>query len=124
MLCQADGLLDPYIQKIRSARICVNVSGQFLLRSKTSFASGAKCVVVSVDYRLAPENPYPAAVEDAVESLEWVVANKTELNANLNKIATGGSSRCAWSILTYNSRIEILFSAAGILQQFLLTRLH
>ncbi|KAI0296161.1 Alpha/Beta hydrolase protein [Russula brevipes] len=34
--------------------------------------SGAKCVVISVDFRLAPENPYPEAVEDAIEALQWV----------------------------------------------------
>lgn len=56
---------------------------------------GAKCVVLSVDYHLAPENPYPAAVEDAVDALEWVVKHgKHELNINTAQIAVGGSSRC------------------------------
>lgn len=56
--------------------------------------SGAKCVVVSVDYRLGPEQPYPAAVEDAVESLQWVCTNgKAELGINTDQIAVGGSSR-------------------------------
>ncbi|KAF7346177.1 Abhydrolase-3 domain-containing protein [Mycena sanguinolenta] len=37
----------------------------------TNMCSRAKCVVLSVDYRLAPEHKYPTAVEDAVESLDW-----------------------------------------------------
>lgn len=54
----------------------------------------ANCVVVSVDYRLAPENPYPAAVEDAVEALQWVVSNgSSEIRINPSRVAVGGSSR-------------------------------
>ena len=50
--------------------------------------------MISVDYRLAPENPYPAAVEDAVDALNWVVNNGAkELGINSNRIAVGGSSR-------------------------------
>ena len=55
---------------------------------------GAKCVVISVDYRLAPEHPYPAAVEDAVDALHWVIKHgHTELGIDLSRIAVGGSSR-------------------------------
>jgi len=54
----------------------------------------AKCVVISVNYRLAPEHLYPAAVEDAIESLQWVVKNGQEtLNIDLSRVAVGGSSR-------------------------------
>lgn len=61
---------------------------------------------MSVDYRLGPEKPYPAAVEDAVEALHWVLdRGKQELGVNLSKIAVGGSSRYAdlprdWRSLT------------------------
>jgi len=50
-------------------------------------------VVVTVDYRLAPENPFPAAVDDAVAALEWVVkSGDEELGIDTTKIAVGGSS--------------------------------
>ena len=54
----------------------------------------AKTVVISVDYRLAPEHPYPAAVEDALESLAWVYEKGQELlGISPSRIAIGGSSR-------------------------------
>ena len=60
------------------------------------FLSDAKCVVVSVDYRLAPEQPYPAAVEDAVDAMTWIFRNgKAELKVDLSRFAVGGSSRSA-----------------------------
>ena len=56
--------------------------------------SVAECVVVSVDYRLAPENPYPEAVEDAIEALQWVWQQGTsKLGVDTKRIAVGGSSR-------------------------------
>ncbi|KAH0584741.1 hypothetical protein H2248_008013 [Termitomyces sp. 'cryptogamus'] len=67
------------------------------ITSETSFATrmavGAHCVVISVDYRLAPENPYPAAVEDAIDALDWVMQNgANSLGINTSRIAVGGSS--------------------------------
>jgi len=59
-----------------------------------SLHTGAECVVVSVDYRLAPEDPYPSAVQDAVEALQWVYSRgESEVGVDLNRIAVGGSSR-------------------------------
>ncbi len=54
----------------------------------------AECVVVSVDYRLAPESPYPEAIEDAVEALQWVwEQGKSTLGIDTRRIAVGGTSR-------------------------------
>lgn len=52
----------------------------------------ASCVVVSVAYRLAPENRYPAAHEDAYAAGQWVIKNATQLNGDPARVAFGGES--------------------------------
>lgn len=57
-----------------------------------TIAKHAHCAVISVDYRLAPENKFPAAVEDAYDSLLWISSHAKEFNIDPTRIAVGGDS--------------------------------
>lgn len=74
-------------------------SGAFVLgnldtdhRQCVELARRAECTVVSVDYRLAPEHPFPAALDDAVDALNWVVAGAESLGIDTDRIAVAGNS--------------------------------
>ena len=54
--------------------------------------SGLPAVVVSVDYRLAPEHPWPAATDDALAALAWVIEHAPELGGDGRSVVVGGDS--------------------------------
>jgi acetyl esterase/lipase len=61
-------------------------------RTCRALANASGCVLISVDYRLAPEHKFPAAVEDADAALRYIAGHPDEFNIDPNRIAVGGDS--------------------------------
>lgn len=69
-------------------------------------ARRGKCHVVSVDYRLAPEDPFPAPVEDAVTAYRWVHRNADQFNIDPDRLAVAGDS-AGGTLATVVSQLQI-----------------
>lgn len=85
----------------------------------TTFALKFNAVVVSVDYRLAPENPYPAAVEDCYAGIVWVEKNAKILKIDTDRLivyggSAGGGLTIATSLMArdHNNYPKIAFQMA------------
>jgi acetyl esterase len=63
--------------------------GDATCRSLTNLV---ECLVVSVDYRLAPEYPFPAGLEDCYSAVKWLAENSSEVNGDARRIAVAGES--------------------------------
>jgi len=57
-----------------------------------AIAEAVPCLVISIDYRMAPETPFPGAALDAIAAFRWVAANADALGVDAARIAVGGDS--------------------------------
>ncbi|KAH6904119.1 Alpha/Beta hydrolase protein [Coprinopsis sp. MPI-PUGE-AT-0042] len=87
----------------------------------TRLCIGARCVVIAVDYRLAPEHVYPAAVDDVVTALEWTVGDgKSALNLDISKLVIAGASAGANLAAVLAIKATLLPQPISVLFQILI----
>jgi acetyl esterase/lipase len=101
-------------------------SGAFVLgnldtdhRQCIELARRGRCTVISMDYRLAPEHPFPAPLDDATAILDWAVRCASELGIDAGAVAVAGSSAGASLAAGLAQR-----SALGIAVPLVLQLLH
>jgi acetyl esterase/lipase len=81
----------PVLLHIHGGGYVMGVAAQFAPVLQT-IAQKCGCVVISVDYRLAPETHYAGSLEDNYAALRWIYKNADELGVDRQRIAVGGES--------------------------------
>jgi acetyl esterase len=92
-------LYEPATRRVGSGALLFFHGGGWVIGSRRGYdhvtrflAERAGCPVLSVDYRLAPENPFPAAVDDALAAFDDMVARAADLGLDAGRIVVGGDS--------------------------------
>lgn len=67
---------------------------------------GTKAIVIAVDYRLAPENKFPTAINDCVVAIQWIAKNASLYKGNSSKIAVAGDSAGGYLALSATQKIN------------------
>lgn len=84
------------VEDVRPGILWIHGGGYILGTAESpisaTFARDMKAVVVSVDYRLAPEHPFPAGVNDSTAALRWMAENADRLGINPDRIVVAGES--------------------------------
>lgn len=96
-----DGSVDVYVYRKsekpgQSALLWIHGGGYIMGSAEDNramdMAMALDCTVFSVDYRLAPEHPFPAGPEDCYAALKWLMSGSSGFDINLDKVALGGAS--------------------------------
>ncbi len=81
----------PVVVSIHGGAFCILAPDSFA-GMDAGWALRHRCVVVGVDYRLAPEHPFPAAPDDCYAALLWTVASADELGIDVDRVVVAGGS--------------------------------
>src|SRR3546814_6564019 len=84
--------------------------------SSRQLANDAKAIVVSVEYRMAPENPYPASWDDAESAFEWVVGEAKNLGGAPDQVCVAGDSAGGKMAIVVTKRRPATGKAAPLCQ--------